>query len=34
MTNQTLSQRIAECRRGGSMIQEALTEQLNVTPWR
>lgn len=32
MTNQTLGQCIAERRRGRSMTQEALAEQLNVTP--
>lgn len=32
MTKQTLGQRIAEKRRGRGMTQEALAEQLSVTP--
>ena len=32
MTKQTLGQRIAEKRRGRGMTQQALAEQLNVTP--
>ena len=32
MTQQTMGQRIAEKRRGRSLAQEALAEQLSVTP--